>query len=92
MCNRYAHLHKEAQLKRRAEKMCRQKRSFATEEEAFQKGQRIYQCPLCGNWHRSGQQAAFINQTVRKASTIKKTGSLGRKAEWQLSRILNKKY
>lgn len=91
MCNRYAHLQKEAQLKRRAEKICYQKKMYANAEEAFQKGQRIYQCPFCRNWHRSGQQAALIYQVSSKSKSGNQLYSLGRKAERQLKKILRKK-
>jgi len=44
----------------RREKMCLNKLTFNTKEEAFLKGQRVYKCKFCEKWHRSGQQAKFI--------------------------------
>jgi hypothetical protein len=41
-------------------KMCERKRKYATREEAFQKGQEVYQCKHCGYWHRSGSLASLV--------------------------------
>jgi len=51
----YSKLAKQQRLKRRS---CTAKRAFDTPEQAYQKGQQVYQCPFCGKYHRSG---AFAN-------------------------------
>jgi hypothetical protein len=33
---------------------CAMKRAYATEADAVEAGSRVYICPWCGNWHRSG--------------------------------------
>lgn len=58
--NKYKDKSRLARLLRKIAKMCLNKKAFETEEEAFQQGQRIYQCKHCGKWHRSGQMATFI--------------------------------
>lgn len=54
MANKYAKESAEAQALRRKERTCDNKRAFDTYQEAFQKNQKIYQCPYCNKWHRSG--------------------------------------
>lgn len=61
---------KEAKLAQKANKklrMCESKVQFETEELAYQKNQKIYKCPYCEKWHRSG---AFIKlvRTLQKRS------------------------
>ncbi len=58
--NKYNHLAKEARKLRSKIKMCLSKKSYATKEEAWQKGQTIYQCRHCQKWHRSGQFTQFV--------------------------------
>lgn len=66
--NKYKHLSKKAQQLRSKMKMCLTKRSYETKEEAYQKGQRIYQCKHCGKWHRSGQFAKFLSDLKYKGN------------------------
>ncbi len=35
------------------DKKCRNKVSFDSKQEAYQKGQDTYQCEECGKWHRA---------------------------------------
>ena len=56
---------------RSREKMCLSKLAFKTKEEAFQKGQRVYQCKFCGKWHRSGQQAKFASELKKAGKPIR---------------------
>jgi hypothetical protein len=67
MANKYKNLQKQAQEERRRKKMCQEKVQFKNKEEAQASGQRIYKCPYCKKWHRSGQQAFFIAQ-MKKGS------------------------
>lgn len=58
--NKYA---KEAGAARAANKrlrMCESKVAFDTEAQAFQKNQRVYECPHCGKWHRSGAFTTLV--------------------------------
>ena len=34
-------------------RMCGKKRAYDTPEEAYQKGQEAYKCPICGKYHRT---------------------------------------
>lgn len=52
--NKYAAQAAAAREARRREAMCGSKRAFASEAAAWQRGQRVYRCPYCGHWHRSG--------------------------------------
>lgn len=68
--NKYA---KEARIARKANlrlKMCESKVAFKSEEHAFHKNQRIYKCPHCGMWHRSGAFITLVN-TLKKRSEYK---------------------
>lgn len=67
--NRYKELSKQAQKLRSKLKMCVSKKSYETKQLAYQKGQRVYQCPHCGKWHRSGQFARFVKQLQSRRST-----------------------
>jgi hypothetical protein len=49
-------------------KSCIRKKRFATEAEAFQKGQRSYQCRHCGGWHRSGALTKIIVQLAHRGN------------------------
>lgn len=53
MANKYADKAKAARRARERERACERKRSYATEAEAMQPGQRVYNCPHCSGWHRS---------------------------------------
>ena len=62
MANKYAAQAQEARELRTQEKACSRKKRYPTEKAAFQKGQRIYECPHCGGWHRSGAFAKFVSK------------------------------
>lgn len=64
--NRYKKLQKKAQKLRAKKKMCTDKVTYDSEEEAFQKGQIVYKCKYCNKYHRSGQFASFIAKLIRK--------------------------
>jgi hypothetical protein len=63
--NKYAEQARAAQRARKMRRMCGDKRRFATAAVAQQKGQRIYQCPHCHGWHRSGQLATLVAEVRR---------------------------
>lgn len=63
--NKYEAQARVAQKKRREEKMCTRKHQYASREEAEQPGQRVYNCPFCGLWHRSGSLATLA-ATLRR--------------------------
>lgn len=63
--NKYEQQSREAQARRRAERMCTSKRRYDSEAAAYQKGQRSYHCPHCKGWHRSGALASLVAK-VRK--------------------------
>lgn len=66
--NKYHKLAKLARQQRQKQRMCSDKVRFETEAEAFQKGQRSYQCPHCHGWHRSGKLAELVAICRRKQS------------------------
>jgi len=39
---------------------CERKKAFPTREAAFQKGQEVYRCGYCNQWHRSGALATLL--------------------------------
>lgn len=41
-------------------KTCERKKAFPTREAAFQKGQEIYRCPYCRQFHRTAETAKLI--------------------------------
>lgn len=63
--NKYLTFSKEAQRKRRLFKKCISKVKYSSKEAAYQRGQEIYFCTNCNNWHRSGTFAKFV-ATVKK--------------------------
>lgn len=65
MTNKYQAQAKQARREARRARMCTRKRAYATEAEAYQKNQVIYQCPYCKQWHRSGSQMAFLRELQR---------------------------
>ena len=66
MGNKYSKQSKEAQAKRIKEKACGRKKKYATEEEAYQEGQRTYKCPHCSGWHRSGALRSEVVKARKK--------------------------
>ena len=68
--NKYKSQSKEAQARRKRERMCGQKIVFPTEEAAYQKGQRSYHCPHCTQWHRSGSLTTLINKLAKKQADV----------------------
>lgn len=67
MVNKYKAQAKEARQARRR-RACERKRRYTTREDAYQQGQRIYQCPVCNGWHRSGELMRLVKRHGRKAS------------------------
>lgn len=68
--NKYAAQSKQAQEQRSIKKMCHDKFAFYTEDAAKKlKSQRVYKCPHCGLWHRSGQLTQFIKSIVKRAKS-----------------------
>lgn len=65
--NKYAKEAKKAKKANRRLMMCESKAVFETEEEAYQKGQKSYQCPYCHKWHRSGSFTKLV-RTLEKRS------------------------
>jgi hypothetical protein len=72
MSNKYKELSKAAHEERRKHKMCLDKHAYNTPEEAFDKHQKIYKCPYCGKWHRSGQLDRLVHVLRGKRRKIKK--------------------
>jgi hypothetical protein len=66
LMNKYKAQSQAAQKKRKLEKMCLNKKAFNSPEEAEQKNQRVYQCPNCKKWHRSGAEMRLIRQVEKK--------------------------
>jgi hypothetical protein len=64
--NKYADFSRQCQKIRRAERMCYNKARFDTQETALQRGQKIYSCPICMGWHRSGAFATLAARLSRK--------------------------
>lgn len=71
--NKYKAQSRKAQKVRKLNAMCINKRRFETEAEAYQKGQRVYKCPHCGGWHRSGKFAELVSVCKRKSRALSKT-------------------
>ena len=67
MMNKYAEQARAAQRERQRHRMCLVKRRYDSEEAALFPGQRVYQCPCCGGWHRSGAEARLIAELKRRA-------------------------
>ncbi len=65
--NKYAEQAARARAAGKQRRMCLVKRRFDSAQEAEQKGQRVYQCPCCGGWHRSGAEARLIAELKRRA-------------------------
>ena len=63
--NKYKQQSKESQKKRKLEKMCLNKKAFESQEDAFQKNQRVYKCPNCKKWHRSGAMQELIKKVSK---------------------------
>lgn len=70
--NKYKAHSRRAQKARKLAAMCGNKHRYATEEEAFQKGQSTYQCPHCKGWHRSGKLAELVSICKRKTNQKRK--------------------
>jgi hypothetical protein len=65
MANKYKAESRRAQKAARRLKACESKAAYATAEEAYQKGQRVYQCRYCGKFHRSGAFAKLVATVSR---------------------------
>jgi len=72
MANKYKELSKAAHEERRRLKMCLDKKAFNTPEEAFDKHQKIYRCPYCSKWHRTGQLDRLVSLLKGKKRKIRK--------------------
>lgn len=59
--NKYQQQAEEARRARQVARMCGDKKRFDSEQAAEQKGQRVYQCPHCHGWHRSGKLAELVS-------------------------------
>ena len=59
MVNKYRQFSKANAAARRRDKMCGQKRAYATAEDAYQKGVNVYECPYCHRWHRTHAPATL---------------------------------
>ena len=46
-------------------KACLRKRQYPTREAAWQKGQEVYRCQHCGQWHRTSGVNKFVAQLRR---------------------------
>lgn len=66
--NKYKKESKKSQKEIKKRRMCLEKKKYKTEEEAFQKGQRVYLCKYCNHWHRSGS----LSRLISKVSKINK--------------------
>lgn len=58
--NKYEAQSRAAQKRRQEEKMCTRKHQYSTRDDAEQPGQRVYLCPFCEMWHRSGSLATLV--------------------------------
>lgn len=58
--NKYKAESRRARKAYRKNKACGWKRAYATQEDAFQKGQNVYHCKYCKQWHRTGAMAELI--------------------------------
>jgi len=67
--NKYKAQSRKAQKARKINAMCLNKRRFDCEADAYQKGQRAYECPHCKGWHRSGQLAELVSICKNKPKT-----------------------
>jgi hypothetical protein len=63
--NKYLAQARQAQRARKQRRMCGDKRRFSSAAAAAQKGQRVYECPHCQGWHRSGQEATLLAEVSR---------------------------
>jgi len=59
--NKYLDISRKLKTKRKVERMCVLKKRYDTNEQAFQKGQRVYRCPHCKGWHRSGELSELVS-------------------------------
>lgn len=68
--NKYkAQASKARQAYRRARR-CENKTRYATEAEAYQKGQDSYRCPYCNGWHRSGSLTSLAVKLNRVGTQL----------------------
>lgn len=63
--NKYKKFSRKAQAANKKLHACERKIPFNTEQEAYQKGMRIYCCPHCGKFHR----ATEISKIIAKAKS-----------------------
>ena len=68
MMNKYKKFSKEANKIRKKAKTCDRKKSFKTEEDAYQKGQEFYLCPYCKTYHRTGKFSNLLSIIKRKSN------------------------
>jgi hypothetical protein len=66
MSNKYKALSKAAHEERRRQKMCLDKHAYDTQEEALDPHQKIYKCPYCSKWHRTGQLDQYTKRKREK--------------------------
>lgn len=65
--NKYAAQSRAAQRHRIMERGCKSKRAYPTREAAAaQKGNDVYQCKFCHQWHRTGAIAALANTMAKR--------------------------
>lgn len=50
-------------------KTCTRKRAYPTREAAFQKGQEVYRCRYCRQFHRSGSLSKLVALVRKEKST-----------------------
>lgn len=64
--DKYKSLRRKAKKERIKKRMCTDKVAYGSTEEAFQKGQRVYECPHCKMFHRSGKIAQLIAEVKKR--------------------------
>ena len=64
--NKYEHHARKARTASKIDRMCRNKRRYDTEADAYQKNPRTYLCPHCKGWHRSGKFEELVRISKRK--------------------------
>ena len=69
--NKYASEAKKAQEANKRLKACERKKAYETEEAAYQQGQRVYRCPYCNKWHRTGSFVALVKKLEKRKSRSK---------------------
>lgn len=57
-----------ARVSFRVWRACARKKGFPTAEAAHQRGQEVYRCRHCGQWHRSGALGKLVAAVRSKRS------------------------